>query len=112
MRDSEIELSLKLQPVRWDEASLYTANLRISLKSESKTEGSFPGKRVKEQALSDLTEDIVARIQILGNKFLHSLKIAENIREKLLSRGRKLWNMGVIGSILRLIAERPVSVKR
>jgi len=56
----------------------------------------------KSKALFDLTGDIVTRIQIMGNKFLHLTKSLENIREKVAGRGLHLWNGGWIGSIQRM----------
>lgn len=53
-----------------------------------------------------LTGAIVARIQLLGNKFLHPGKIAENNRENLLWGVKKVWNTGVINPIQKLITER------
>ena len=49
---------------------------------------------------------IVARINLPGNKFLHSGKIAENNREKLHGEGKKVWNTDAINPIQRLITER------
>ncbi len=60
--------------------------------------GVLPGKRLKGQAPFDSTGDMVARFQIMGNKFLRLGQRVANIEEKLVAEAQNLWNQGGIRS--------------
>jgi hypothetical protein len=79
-----------------DSSPFGAANPRISLKSDSKTEREFfLARGSKSKALFDLAGHIVARIQFMGNKFLHNIKSPENIGEKLTCGDSETLELGV-----------------
>ena len=99
----------KEPPVRsldGEELVFYCDTLRIRSNLSRRRREFLPGRGSKSRRSLPLAGAIVARIQLLGNKFLHAGKIAENNRENLLRGVRKVWNTGVINPIQKLITER------